>query len=211
MQTLTHFFNRIDLSDYVRNYRDADTFISLCQSCERYGRSWACPPFADDADRYLSAPYRQAYFIGTRIGIDPDRPVPASVAERDEAIRQILESTRRTIDPVLLALERKYTGSRAFFAGSCIGCPKETCTRISGASCRYPDRIRPSLESIGFNVAQTSADLFRIPLQWSRDNRLPDYFMLVSALFTREPVDMLEYTWKQLLNISDEREKESCF
>lgn len=57
--------------------------------------------------------------------------------------------------------------------------------------CRYPDRIRPSLESLGFDIGKTASELLGIELKWSEpgSSGLPEYFTLVSGFFSSRPAN----------------------
>ena len=72
--------------------------------------------------------------------------------------------------------------ARAFFAGTCLLCPPEHCTRRENLPCRHPESIRPSLEALGFDVARTTSGLFGIDLQWGRPDAPPACLTLLSAL-----------------------------
>ena len=87
------------------------------------------------------------------------------------------------MDKRLLALEEEYNG-RAFYAGSCILCPWEECARRSGKACRYPSRIRRSLEACGFDLGRTTSELFGIEMKWSENRNLPEYLLLVSGFLS---------------------------
>ena len=76
--------------------------------------------------------------------------------------------------------------ARAFFAGTCLLCPPEHCTRRENLPCRHPESIRPSLEALGLDVARTTSGLFGIELQWGRPDAPPAYLTLISALAHRE-------------------------
>ena len=74
----------------------------------------------------------------------------------------------------------------AFFAGTCLLCPPEHCTRRKNLPCRHPESIRPSLEALGLDIARTTSGLFGIDLQWGRPDAPPAYLTLISALAHRE-------------------------
>lgn len=181
----------IPAGEYVDRYRDAEKFIGFCKACSRYDNCWACPPHGFDADAYLSG-YSTALIVGTRIVPTPSARAGCATPEQSrETGRQMIAEVRRTLDTRLLELERKYPRSRAFYAGTCHLCPEGTCTRTEGRPCRYPDRIRPSLESLGFDIGKTASELLGIELQWNEPGSagLPEYFTLVSGFFTNRPTD----------------------
>lgn len=117
---------------------------------------------------------------------------------------KIIVETRSHLDKQLLALESKYPDSKAFFAGFCTLCTQE-CARIIGEPCRYPTKIRHSLESFGFDIGKTASQLLNIDLKWSNDGRLPEYFTLVSGFFTCQTLieEDMEELFDSLISNSD--------
>jgi predicted metal-binding protein len=192
MYKATSIVTEINLKNYICHYRDADKFITYCEKCNRYNTCWACPPFDFDTAVELSR-YKTAWIIGTKIDLDND------VIEKHKGwdlctplTYRIIEEVRRTLDIKLLNLEKEYAGSRTFFAGTCHLCSQDKCTRIEGKPCIFPDKIRPSLESFGFDVSQTSLRLLNVEMKWSRDGVLPPYFVLVSGFFTNAGIGRLD-------------------
>jgi predicted metal-binding protein len=185
MYSLLHVTAAIKLADYLKDYRDAARFIEYCKVCNRYKACWSCPPFEFDTEEYLS-PYETAYIVGTKIVLDEN-----TIRENSgwDACRKtayaILEEVRPGLDGKLLELEKRYPASKAFFAGTCHVCPAGGCARIEGRPCIAPNRIRPALESFGFDIGKTSEDLLHVELKWSRDGILPEYLTLVSGFFTQ--------------------------
>jgi predicted metal-binding protein len=192
MYTTSSILSEIDLKEYIRRYRDADKFIVYCKACNRYNACWACPPFDFDIAVELSR-YKTAWIIGTKIDLNDD------VVEKHKGwdlctplTYRIIEEVRLTLDERLLGLEKKHPGGRAFFAGTCHLCAADRCTRIEGNPCVFPGRVRPSLESFGFDVSQTSVDLLNVEIKWSHDGVLPPYFVLVSGFFTGVAIGRME-------------------
>jgi predicted metal-binding protein len=192
MYTTNNIVTKINLAEYICNYRHADKFIVYCKKCNRYDTCWSCPPFDFNTDAELSH-YKTAWIIGTKINLEND------VIETYRGWNlctpltyRIVKKVRRTLDNKLLNLEKKYAGSRAFFAGTCHLCPPEKCTRIIGKPCIFPEKVRPSLESFGFDISQTSLHLLNVEMKWSRDGVLPPYFVLVSGFLTNGDVSQLK-------------------
>ncbi len=65
-------------------------------------------------------------------------------------------------------------------------CSDNECTRNCGTPCRHPEKVRPSLEAFGFDIAKTLSELFNIELLWGKDGKLPEYLVLVSGFFHNE-------------------------
>lgn len=88
------------------------------------------------------------------------------------------------MDQKLLMLEKHNPQSKVFLAGTCHICSKEKCTRIKREPCIAPESIRPSLEAFGFDISKTSSELLKVEMLWSKNGILPEYFTLVSGIFT---------------------------
>lgn len=162
-------------ADYIARFRDAERVGGYCRACPNYGRSWACPPFGFDVEAYVSG-YRTVLIVAAKVTpADPNLPL----AEAGRLLRPV----RVRHEERLRALERRCDGRAFAYAGTCLYCPEGQCARIEGLPCRHPERVRPSLEACGFDVARTTAELLDLPLQWGRDGRMPAYLTLVSALF----------------------------
>jgi predicted metal-binding protein len=189
-----HFAATIALEDYIRDYRDADKYIAYCKACNRYNACWSCPPFNFDTEKYLSS-CKTASVIGTKITVDADVIRENTGWELcTKATYRMIKEVRPELDRQLLKLETTYPGSRAFFAGTCHICPAEKCSRIKGKPCIAPDRIRPSLESFGFDMVKTAAELLNIEMKWSYNGVLPEYFTLVSGFFSSEKNPEIAFT-----------------
>lgn len=161
--------------DYIARFRDAERIGSYCRACPRYGRSWGCPPFDFDVEEYLSG-YATALIVATKI-VPAVRGLPLSDAQR------LILPERRRLERKLLEMEKRYGGRSFAYAGTCLYCPEEGCTRPEGLPCRHPQRVRPSLEACGFDIGRTTAELFGIELLWGRNGLLPEYLTLVCGFF----------------------------
>ena len=181
---VSHITVETDLKDYIRNYRDADKFILYCERCDRYRACWSCPPFDFDTTEIISA-YDTAYITGTKILLDDEMIKENTGWERCTKITSlIIEEVRRDLDGRMLSLEHEFPGSRGFFAGTCPISPKDKCWRMKGNHCIAPQRIRPSHEYFGVDTAKTAVELLNIEMKWRLDGILPEYFTLVSGLFS---------------------------
>lgn len=90
---------------------------------------------------------------------------------------------RSVLDELLLSAEESTKNSRALYAGSCTLC--KSCTKTNGEKCRYPQKMRYSIEALGGNVALLTEELLGVPLKWSKDGKLPEYFTLVCGLLCK--------------------------
>jgi len=192
MYYIQSYISCISVKDYISNYRDIDKFIEFCKQCNKYMNCWACPPYDFDTTGSITK-YNKVYIIGTKIILSEDiRSNCKSQEESKSAGAKIIADVRKGLDEQLLKIEEKTPDSIAFFAGTCHICEDEDCTRITGEDCRYPDKIRHSLESFGFDIGKTAKELLGIELKWSNDGSLPEYLTLVSGLFSNQNVDDIE-------------------
>ena len=119
--------------------------------------------------------YKTVKLIGKKIYLE----------EGDEnRIPEIFATVKQELIKELLALEKDNPGSTSLNAGSCKVCSEGNCSRKNGEPCRFPARIRYSIESIGGDVCKTAEQLLDTPLLWKKDGKLPEYYMTVGALLT---------------------------
>lgn len=179
--TLREQWRTMPMKEYAEMFRDFGRVRGYCHGCGRYGKCWACPPYDFAEDEYLGQ-FTTISLLATKI-------TPSEgVALTPETAERILNRERQRLDRMLLGMEGN---ARAFFAGTCILCPPEKCTRREGLPCRHPESIRPSLEALGFDIARTASELFGIPLQWGSPGTFPAYLTLISAI-ARAPFTRLQ-------------------
>lgn len=171
MYRLSHIVVSIETKKFIENFYDIENVSALCRQCDNYGKIWSCPPFERDTNRMLLQ-FKRGYIIGTKIMLCSEQNI-------NETIKEV----RMIIDSKLLDMEAIYHGSRSFFAGSCILCSPEQCRRNRNAPCIYPNRQRPSLESMGFNVVKASSELLGIEILWGEKDLSQRYITLISGLF----------------------------
>ena len=180
--TLNHSSVQIEVKELINRYRDTEKFIAYCKECNRYNTCWACPPFDFDTDEYLVS-HSTARIIGTKICLDKEIINSYQGDGCTKISYEIIGAVRKGLDNMLLNMEKQHPESKAFFAGTCHLCPTGECTKIVGKPCISPEKIRPSLEALGFDVSRISAELLNIEMLWSSNEVLPEYFTLVSGFF----------------------------
>ena len=191
---------KMPMAEYIAGYRDFGRVRGYCRECGRYGNCWACPPYDFDETALLEQ-YTTISLLATMI--TPSEGVALTPETADLIIRR----ERQRLDRMLLGMEQDIEAqaerttlrnpqtamssvanaggapaARAFFAGTCLLCPPEHCTRRESLPCRHPESIRPSLEALGFDLTRTTSGLFGIDLQWGRPDTPPAYLTLLSAL-----------------------------
>lgn len=176
--TVERYTAEIDAKAYIEDFRRADYFIKLCQQCGNYGRRHGCPPFVDDPIDAIRD-YNRVRIIGVKI-TPCDRSLPLEAA--DELMKPVIKE----LNEELLDTEKSLGGMSYGFVGSCPYCGGMPCARTVGQPCRHPDKVRPSLEAIGFDISKTAKDLLGLDIKWSHDGMMPDYLTLVCGVFFRK-------------------------
>ena len=172
----------VPADEFIRRYRDVERIEAFCRQCPSFGKVWCCPPFDFDP-RTASDGFRTVTLMGTIIEFDEETRAACNTAEQSSLLgREAMEQVWQTLLPRLYELENVTPGSRCF-TFRCSLCP-EGCTRPEGKPCRLPNKMRHSLESVGFDVVAMARDLLGINLEWSNDGTLPKHLSLVTALMS---------------------------
>lgn len=175
---------RICLNELIKNCLDTENIIKYCRECKNYNNIWSCPPYSFNA-LDLFEKYRYAYIIAYKIYINKSRNNNGY-----DLINNIIVEVRKSKEPSLLLIEKKYKNSYVLYAGSCILC--EDCLRKCNKECIHKDSMRYSLESLGFDVQKISKEFLDIEIKWATDGKLPEYFTLISGILTNSIIDELE-------------------
>lgn len=172
MKTET-FEKTVTTEEYIKEYVNVEEFLEYCKACKNYKKIWACPEYDFDPCDYWKK-YEYIYIIGRKIYTD-------EIKDNEQWKKLYLEEKHRMSEE-LYHLEEEKPGSISLCAGSCDLCYEAGCTRASGEPCRYPDKMRYSIESLGGNVGLTASKLLGIEIKWMEENALPEYFVLVGGL-----------------------------
>ncbi len=177
----------LSTKNYLKEYRNQQEFIKYCQACPSYQNSWACPPFEYDPLSRIQH-FSYTYIIGSQIHFEQEFINKSIDLNIEQVSRQVMKEVRAVIDPLLLSVEQSKGTALAFFAGNCHYCLNRDCTRKENKPCRFPTRIRPSLEAYGFDIAKTTAKVLELELKWGKNGCLPPYFILVSGLMSQQRI-----------------------
>lgn len=174
-----------EIPAYLEEYVNIEEFLPYCRECDSYNEIWSCPDFDFDVLGYWNQ-YDYIHILGTKILFDQ------SVIEEERTpeelrdfIEKILKKEKQKLAEILFEKEQEYPGSISLSAGSCHLC--EVCEKVYNRPCKYPDKLRYSMEALGADVGRTCSKLLRSELLWSEENKLPEYFILISALLSKEP------------------------
>lgn len=191
----------VSVDHYLEKYVDVETFLQACKSCPNYEKVWSCPSYDFDVIDYWKK-YSTLELVAIKIIFDEAVAGKMLTKEEQEDItKNSIWEVKEQLAKELYEKERLIPGSISLSAGSCTLCkgagahPEGEkalaggwCTRIKGEPCRYPGKMRYSIESLGGNVGTTLSELMEIELEWIQEGRLPSYFVLVSGLLRPQSV-----------------------
>lgn len=174
----------IPVKEYLERYVDVETFLESCRACPNYGKLWSCPPYEFDPLDYWRE-YNTLYLIAEKIQFDKEYAGKSFPQEKIEEItRTALGDVKARLSRELYEKEQEFPGSVSLSAGCCTWCGG-ICKRTEGQPCRFPDKMRYSIESLGGNVGLTISRLMGIELEWMKEGTMPRYFVLVSGLLVK--------------------------
>ena len=170
----------VAVEEFMAKFRNAEVIGGYCRRCENFGKSWGCPPFEYDVEKRLRQ-YKELLLVATKI-IPEEQGLPVEEAQ------QLILPERRRLEKRLHEMENACNGLACTYIGRCLYCPEGVCTRLAGQPCRHPDKVRPSLEAYGFDVARATSEVFGLKICWSKAGKLPAYLILVCGLFYNPPL-----------------------
>ena len=162
----------VDMATYITDYVNVEEFLECCRQCEDFDQKWSCPSYDFDPVDYWKK-FDHLYVIGKKMILEE---------EDKENWRDLMKQVKADLTKELYAMEEKRPGSISLSAGSCEICGENGCAKTTGEPCRFPDKMRYSIESLGGNVGLTASRLLGIDLLWMEEGKVPDYFVLVGGL-----------------------------
>ena len=184
----------VSVEHYLDKYVDVDTFLQACKACPNYEKIWSCPTYDFDVIEYWKK-YKTLELTAIKIIFDEAvAGKKLTKEEQEEITKNSIWEVKAQLAEELYEREKAVPGSISLSAGSCTLCKgsgtysagsssfEGFCSRLKGEPCRYPDKMRYSIESLGGNVGTTLSELMEIELEWIQEGRMPSYFVLVSGL-----------------------------
>lgn len=166
----------VPLETFRRSFVDVPRVLGYCRDCPNFGRRWSCPPFAFDP-LTLWKGYGAICLYARKLTFSRDRLFPG---ERRAFEEEELPKVKADMARELLARERSIPGSLALLAGKCDLC--SACAREAGQPCRFPERMRYSVEALGGDCGGALEAYFGESLRWARGDRLPEQMILLGGL-----------------------------
>jgi len=170
-------FERFEASLEVVEFDQDARYKQHCETCPRFGRNLACPPFSPAFAEYVGN-VSTATVICLRIPLeyfeepDPDQRYRAGHRMAQDLLTQDL-------------LKYRENGYLVLGSGTCHAC-KECVVEKGGEDCLQPDRRIYSLESLGVNVVALVKSAMGVDLDWSGTEDASGYVSAVGAVFKSE-------------------------
>ncbi|MFZ5354040.1 MAG: DUF2284 domain-containing protein [Bacillota bacterium] len=155
------------------SYYNPTVITSYCAGCEKYGRYWSCPPHFFDTQAFVNN-YNKALIVGMQVFMDAD----------GKDFEEVFHEERRKLGQHMEELASKHEGSKIIIAGHCYQC--DICSRVKNQPCIKPDKLRYSLESLGYEVSSISNGILALPILWPDKGKMPEYLVSVGAVLYNE-------------------------
>lgn len=190
MYHTTTKINSSQLHEFISKYQQQEKFMAFCKGCHNYNTLWSCPPLQIDANQFLQG-FDYISVIGVKIMYNAETIKLANTNEKVKEITTItLREVKNKLSNALLALESQIPDSVSLASGGCYICQR--CSRCDNLPCKYPEKMRYSLDAFGFDLTAITSELLQIELKWSKES-LPEYYTLIHALLTKHALgNMLE-------------------
>ena len=182
-EKIENFKEDVLVEEYVKECVDVATFLEFCKKCSNYGELWCCPPYTFDVEKDYWSRYRTIRIMGRKLYLPKE--LTSQTYEKNEewkVTEEFLIPYKEELEQEILKEEEQNPGSVSLSSGACLHCKKASGTRLSGKPCRFPDKMRYSIESLGGNVGKTVTKYLHQELQWVEEGKLPEYFMLIYGL-----------------------------
>ena len=171
------------MKELRENCVDVPKFLECCKLCPNYGKVWSCPPYSFDPQDIWNSYGSVRLYCRKVLFTEEARAVAYLPEELGVISKKLMQKEQDAFLAKLNELEYLHRGSMALAAGSCSVCA--TCARQCGERCRYPEKIRYSLESLGADVGRIAKDYFGQTIVWGENGHLPEYFLLVGGLLVQ--------------------------
>lgn len=199
----SYAINRVTVED-LKKYYNPKVINEFCFQCNKHNKVWSCPPLPFKDIDYITK-FKYCYIISGKVSINkiPSNLLSEMVAhafkkysdiskskdEFSDIFNGIYYTFREFNDSKILELEKSFPSSIALVSGRCLIC--EPCTRINNSPCKYPHKLRYSLESLGFDVSSIIENILGEKIQWSNTTK-PEYVTCVSALLSNTDLSIKE-------------------
>ena len=168
----------LPMSEMIEKYVDVEKYLGCCAACPRYGQTWSCPPYDFDPAG-IWPQYASVDLYAVQVFPESEEAKKAALEDPDAFVLPF----RKELDALLEEKERETPGALRLDPGRCRACAR--CARRDNEPCRFPEKLRYSLESIGADVCGLAADILKAPIQWGTKESPAEYLVLAGAILKK--------------------------
>lgn len=172
------------MPEFLEKYVDPPVFMEYCKVCANYKKRWSCSPLDIEPLSFLSS-YSDIRLFGLEIFLDKKslEGIVCEAFDVPKQIDEILDVEKKRLTNFLIREEKKIPKSQYLFSGACEICT--TCTRIDENPCRFPERMRYSIEAVGADMSKISEEILGIKVLWMKGATIPEHLTLISGLLIK--------------------------
>jgi len=168
--------NIVEISELFKHYQPIKV-EGYCSNCPNYDRIWSCPPHDFSVEEYLRE-FSHVLVIGAKV-----------TPNEGEAFIDVFQIARRNLGDKLLEVCES-DDVDVLIAGNCYQC--ETCEREIGNKCIKDEKMKYSLESLGFLVSGVTENILGEQLQWKKSGKNPKHLLTVGVIFSKSEEKLKE-------------------
>lgn len=144
-------------NDILKDYMDFEYFTGLCRDgCPLYNLSYTCPPNSPKFTEHTKD-YKSSLVIAMYMNVP-----------KGKTISEVHPYLRRVLSNLLIPLEKVLNGLLTD-GGRCIYC--ENCTYIDNLPCRFPEKLRFSMEAMRLDLDKVCKNVLNHSIMWSEDDK----------------------------------------
>jgi len=168
---INYFYSFISKSEITI---DREKYLNICQkNCNYYGKNYSCPPYAPKLSDY-SKEYTKLFVVMFRIKMSQ-----IDIEDNFERLKTSNNILRQEIEGLMRKLE-SCNKSKFLSSGPCKLCSR--CLAVIDKPCRYPEKMRYSLEALGVDCAHLIQKVFNKKMEWFENGVLPKRTSVIAAI-----------------------------
>ena len=143
-------------NEILANYMNFEYFTNLCkEGCPNYNTNHTCPPNSPTFTDYAKN-YQSSLVIAMYMNI----PKNKNMDETHQYLRGVLSD-------LLIHLEKRVNGLLTD-GGRCMYCKE--CTCVENLPCRFPEKLRFSMEAMGIDLSSLCENLLNHSMMWNKND-----------------------------------------
>lgn len=158
----------------ILKFANIEYFKGVCHnSCPSYNTNWSCPPNSPRFDDFIKD-YKYSLIVQM-----------TGETNREEFL-DTYNINRILIEDLLSNIQNNFECLKTA-AGKCYLC--EQCSFLYNKSCRNPEGMRYSMESMGVNLLAMSEELFGHKIDWVNDDSNPMMCTSIGSIVYNDDIE----------------------